>query len=100
MRLFQGGGGGGGGDEAPAPPPPPGAVLLTRQIMGSGDLAALQATLEDRLADLNAVHVSAALHQMSRIVGPRGAAALAPAERRRVVLLAQALVERAGEVAG
>ncbi|KAI8471613.1 MAG: hypothetical protein J3K34DRAFT_520429 [Monoraphidium minutum] len=92
-RLFQGG----GAAAAPPGPPPPDvpAMLLTRQITACADWRQLQGVLDGKLPALNAVHVSAALHQLSRAVGPRGAGGLAEGDGRAVALLAGALLERA-----
>jgi hypothetical protein len=102
VRLFQGEGAGGGADEAAnaaARAAQSTASLLTRQIMACRDWPALEAALEDKAPALNAVHVSAALHQLSRVVGSKGAAALPAPQRRRVALLVEALLARGEEVA-
>jgi hypothetical protein len=111
VPLFTGGalpgeqparGGGGRGaatSAAAAPSADPTAALLTRQITAAPDWPTLAAVLQDRVAGLNAVHVSAALHQLSRIVGPRGAGALPAGERRQVALVVEALLERGEDVA-
>jgi len=96
VLLFQ-------GDSDAAPGAKPGAsapaILLTRQIMSSPDWPSLQSALEDKVSALNAVHVSAAMHQLSRIVGSKGVAPLPAAQRRQIGLMVEALLGRAEEVA-
>lgn len=98
-RLFQGGGTvpseAGAGSSGASSGADAAAVLLTRQITSCGDWRELQALLEGKLPVMNAVHISAAMHQLSRLVGPRGTGALPEAERRRVALVVEALMERA-----
>ena len=102
VQLFQGGGGDDvagdseGGDSSGTAPA---AALLTRQIMATRGWRDLQEVLTDRVPLLNAVHISAALHQLSRLVGGRGAGSLEPSAVRQVALMAEALLERGEEVA-